>query len=95
VTGRLAGHAVEFDVDVVHASARGLELVADGPISLGVTYLVSPTFGGSDVDALISVRGGGLLGRLLAKATESLLAAGALRLSLERLARELQPAVAA
>jgi hypothetical protein len=35
------------------------------------------------------------LGRVLAKATESLLAAGALRLSLARLAREFEPALAA
>ena len=47
------------------------------------------------MDAAISVEGGGLLGRLLAKATEAPLAAGPLRISLERIARELQPALAA
>jgi hypothetical protein len=41
------------------------------------------------------VDGHGLFGRVLAKATEALLAAGALRGSLERLGRELQPALAA
>ena len=40
-------------------------------------------------------RGTGLLGRILARATEAVLAAGAIRLALEQLARELEPALAA
>jgi hypothetical protein len=95
VAGRLAGRAVEFDVDVLRASGERLELVAEGPISLGVRYLLRPSAGGSEVDASVSVQGQGLFGRVLAKATEALLAAGALRLSLERLAGELEPALAA
>ena len=94
VAGRLAGHSVEFDVDVIKASEERLELVASGPIDLGVTYLLRPASGGSEIDASVSVRGGGLMGRLLAKAAEALLAAGALRLSLDRLAGELRPALA-
>ena len=95
VAGRLAGRSVEFEVDVVRASDERLELVADGPISLGVRYMLRPAASGSHIDASVSVVGRGLLGRVLATATEASLAAGALRLSLERLARELEPAVAA
>jgi Polyketide cyclase / dehydrase and lipid transport len=92
VAGRLAGRSVEFDVDVRDASDERLELTAKGPISLNVLYELQPAATGSEIDASVSVQGNGLFGRLLAKATETLLAAGALRLSLERLARELQPA---
>jgi hypothetical protein len=86
---------VEFDIDVLRASDNRLELVAEGPISLGVQYLLRPQGRGSQINASISVRGSGLFGRVLAKATEALLASGALRMSLERLAGELQPALAA
>ncbi|HET7378889.1 MAG TPA: SRPBCC family protein [Gaiellales bacterium] len=95
VAGRLAGRSVEFDVDVLRVSDELLELVADGPISLSVRYMLRPAASGSQVDASVSVDGRGVLGRVLAKATEALLAAGALRVSLERLARELEPALAA
>lgn len=95
VAGRLAGRSVEFDVDVLDACDQRLELVADGAISLDVLYMMRPAPAGSEVEATVSVDGGGLLGRVLAKATEALLAAGALRMSLERIAGELQPALAA
>src|SRR6516162_4286058 len=81
VAGRLAGRSVEFDVDVLSATDDRLELVADGPISLGVEYRLHPVGAGSQVDASVSVEGSGLFGRLLAKATEALLAGGALRMS--------------
>ena len=76
------------------ASGDRLALVADGPISIDVQYVVRPVPEGSDVRASVSVEGRGLFGRVLASATEALLAAGALRSSLERLGRQL-PAVAA
>jgi len=95
VAGRLAGRSVEFDVDVRRASAERLELVADGPISIDVKYRMRPAGSDSEIEASVSVKGRGLFGRVLAKATEALLAAGALRMSLERLADELQPALAA
>jgi hypothetical protein len=95
VAGRLAGRSVEFDVNVVDASDERLVLRAEGPISLHVRYLLRPDAAGSDIDASVSVAGKGLFGRLLAQATEALLAAGALRLSLERLRRELELAPAA
>lgn len=95
VAGRLAGHAVEFDVDVVRASDGRLELVAHGPISMDVRYQALPAGSWSRVEASVGVEGRGLCGRVLAKATETLLAGGALRMALDRLARELQPALAA
>lgn len=60
-------------------------------ISLGVQYVMRPGPAGSEVEAAISVEGGGLFGRVLAKVTEALLAAGALHMLLERIARELEP----
>jgi hypothetical protein len=95
VAGRLAGRSVEFDVDVLRASHDRFELVAQGPISIDVKYRLRPTGTSSEIEASIAVDGRGLFGRLLAKATEALLAGGALRMSLERLAGELRHALAA
>lgn len=94
VAGRLAGRSLEFDVDVLRASDDRLELVAEGPISIDVRYVLRPAGASSEVRASIAVEGRGLFGRMLAKATEALLAGGALRMSLERLGRELGPAIA-
>jgi hypothetical protein len=93
VTGRLAGRSLEFDVDVLRVSEDRLDLIAEGPISIDVSYVVRPAGSSSEVRASIGVEGRGLLGRVLAKATEALLASGALRMSLERLAHELGPAL--
>jgi hypothetical protein len=94
VAGRLAGRVVEFDVDVLRASVERLDLVAHGPISIDVHYRLRPADTGSEIEASVSVEGRGLFGRVLAKATETLLAGGALRMSLNRLAGELEPALA-
>ena len=95
VAGRLAGRSVNFDVDVLRASDERFELVAKGPICIDVKYPLRPAGSSSEVEASIAVDGRGLLGRVLAKATEALLAGGALRMSLDRLAGELRPALAA
>jgi hypothetical protein len=95
VAGRLAGRSVEFEVDVRRASDERLELVAEGPISIDVQYTLRPAGAESEIEACVSVEGQGFFGRVLAKATETLLAAGALRMSIDRLANELQPALAA
>lgn len=89
VAGRLAGRAVEFEVTVFEVTGERLALAADGPISIDVQYVVRPVPGGTDVRASVSVEGRGLFGRVLASATEALLAAGALRSSLDRLGRQL------
>ena len=96
VNGRLAGQRVGFDVAVHEAGAQRLALTASGPIALDVAYDLEPADGGSRVVASIGVRpGGGLSGRLLAHATDALLASGALDHAISRIARELDAAVAA
>ena len=95
VQGRLAGRALEFEVDVAEADDGNLILTACGPIRLDVEYHARPLDIGSELSASVSVTGRGLLGRLLAQATDALLAGGALRTAVDRLARELEPALAA
>jgi hypothetical protein len=89
VCGRLAGRAVEFDVEVHHADANRLALSADGPVALDVAYELVAAAHGSDLHASVAVRPrGGLRGRLLAEATAAVLAGGALHVALGRIARE-------
>jgi Polyketide cyclase / dehydrase and lipid transport len=94
VRGQLAGQTAEFFVRVLEVSDQRLTLVAQGPLSFEVDYAVRPVHSGSRIHASVSVFGRGLIGRLLAKATEALLAAGALQSSLNRLANQPQPAIA-
>jgi hypothetical protein len=89
VSGRLAGRRVGFDVAVQKADESGLALRASGPVGLDVDYRLAPHTNGAEVHASISVRPSrGLLGRLLAEATNALLSAGALENALARLSRE-------
>lgn len=79
VTGRLAGVPVSFDVEVHAADTGRLEISAEGPIGLDVRYDLAPADGGAEMTASVSVRsGGGLTGRVAAKAAMTLLSAGAL-----------------
>ena len=94
VSGQLAGQSAEFSVHVLEVSDERLALLARGPVSLEVEYAVRPAQPGSRIHASVSVLGHGLVGRLLAKATGALLAAGALQSSLNRLANQPQPAIA-
>jgi hypothetical protein len=93
VCGSLAGRSVEFEVDVSEADDGHLLLTAVGPIRLDVEYLAVAAAEGSEVHASITVTGQGLLGRLLAQATDALLAAGALNQAVDRIAGELEPAI--
>jgi hypothetical protein len=98
VSGSLAGRRVGFDVEVHTADASGLELTAEGPISIDVLYELEPVDGGSEVTASIGLRdGAGFAGRLLAKATGALLKGGALDAAAGRIARaaECAPCVVA
>ena len=98
VSGSLAGRRVGFDVEVHTADASGLELTADGPISIDVLYELEPVDRGSEVTASIGLRdGAGFTGRLLAKATGALLKGGALDAAAGRIARaaEYAPCVVA
>src|SRR5438105_9528119 len=53
VSGNLAGKRVGFDVEVHAADAGGIELTADGPISIDVLYELEAVVGGSEVTASI------------------------------------------
>jgi hypothetical protein len=85
VRGGLAGRSLEFDVEVFEADDGRLSLVASGPISIDVQYVLTPAPNGSEVRASVSVQGSGLMGRLLAQATDALLAAGALQTAVNRI----------
>jgi hypothetical protein len=95
VRGELAGRGVEFLVDVAKADDGHLALTATGPIRIDVDYRVIGHARGSSLRARIGVAGSGLFGRVLARATDALLAAGALRLAVDRIAEELEPAALA
>ena len=95
VEGRLAGRALAFDVDVARADDEALRLTADGPIRLDVAYRIRGTAAGSELHAIVDVSGRGLRGRVLAQATDALLASGALRVAVDRLAGEFAPALVA
>jgi len=89
VSGKLAGKRVGFDVKVHEAVDNRLRLNADGPIGFDVRYDLEPAPSGSEVRASVCVRPNrGLTGRLLAEATNALLAAGALQAAFSRLAHE-------
>jgi hypothetical protein len=97
VTGGIAGLNLGFDVEVHAADEDGLELTAEGPIGIDVRYELAAHEEGSEVTASVSVRGGGgITGRLVARATAALLAAGALDGAAGRIARaaETAPALA-
>jgi hypothetical protein len=88
VSGSLAGLRVGFDVRVHAADIDGIELSADGPVAFDVRYGLRPADGGSEVSATVSLkRSRGLTSRLIGKATEALLAAGALDSAAGRIAR--------
>lgn len=93
VGGSIGGRGVEFLVKVAAASDGCLALTATGPIRIDVEYVASAAGAQSDVRASVGVHGHGLVGRVLAKATDALLAGGALRAALARLAGELEPAL--
>jgi hypothetical protein len=93
VRGRLIGRPLEFEVLVREADSGRLALSASGPVRLDVEYLATGCTDGSEVCASVAVSGQGLWGRALAQATETLLAAGALRAALDRIAREVKPAL--
>jgi hypothetical protein len=88
VTGKLAGVRVGFDVEVHAADERRLELSADGPVGLDVSYELTTDEAGAALSARVSMRrSGGLTGRLVANATAALLSAGALEGAAGRIAR--------
>ncbi len=95
VFGLLSGQRVEFEVDILQAQDGRLALQATGPIELEVEYVATSLDRGSELRASVAVTGRGFIGRLLAGATEAMLAAGALNTAIGRLADEFDPALAA
>ncbi len=91
VCGVLASRGVEFLVHVAEAENGRLSLTATGPIRIDVEYVVIGHARGSNLRARIGVAGSGLLGRVFARATDALFAAGALPAALDRISRALEP----
>ena len=91
VRGALGGPLVHFDVDVAEADDGRLALTATGPIRLDVEYHAVEVDDGSEVCASVAVSGSGLTGRILARATDALLAGGALTTAVGRIAEQLRP----
>ena len=74
---------------MLEATDDRLALLANGPVELDVDYRVEPTDLGTSVQAKVSVRSaGGTTGRLIARAVNTLLAAGVLDRALGRIAAE-------
>jgi Polyketide cyclase / dehydrase and lipid transport len=96
VSGRLAGRYVEFEVEVHEAEDGRLHLRADGPIGFDVRYDLAPAPDGSEVRASVAVRPSkGIVGRIMAEATNALFAAGALQKAIARIGLEAAAAPAA
>jgi Polyketide cyclase / dehydrase and lipid transport len=89
--GRIAGRAVGFDVRILRADDRRLELEASGPIHIAAEYEARPggCGGSTELRASVSVKSkGGLAGRVLSGAAEAMLRAGALDAAVSRIADE-------
>jgi Polyketide cyclase / dehydrase and lipid transport len=92
VVGRIAGRRIAFDVDVLVADASSLTLLASeagGSVSLDVHYELSPALTGSELTATVAVaESRGFTGRVIAQVADAMLAGGALRQAVSRIARE-------
>jgi len=95
VTGLIAGQRVGFEIEVLAADEQGLWLRATGPIEIEVEYGLVALEGATEIDAQVSVAPrGGLVGRVLSRATDGLLAAGMLDAAVGRIAREVEAPLA-
>ncbi|MEA2428199.1 MAG: hypothetical protein QOF37_1827 [Thermoleophilaceae bacterium] len=91
LSGKLAGRGVSFDVEVIKAGDGQLELRVLGPVEMDVAYDAVLAGEGTEVVASVAVRNaGGLIGRMLASATDALLAGGALNVAVQGVAREVE-----
>jgi hypothetical protein len=95
VRGALGGPMVQFEVAVTEADDGRLVLTATGPIRLDVEYEAVAIENGSQVRASVAVSGSGLRGRILARATDALLAGGALSNAVGRIADHFAPVAVA
>jgi hypothetical protein len=87
VAGRVAGRRLSFDVEVLNASKGKLVVHAVGPVDIDVEYGIHPEKDGSEeLRVWIDVSSaGGLIGRLVASATDAAFAAGALERVVQRI----------
>ena len=89
VSGRVFGAPIRFHLHTLAADPSGLRLHARGPIDLLVHYSLRPIASGCEMRAHVSIRPArSRAGRLAARAARTLLAAGTLDDTLERIARE-------
>ena len=87
VRGQIAGIGTCYDVEVLAADERRLKLRADGPVPLDVEYAIAHDGVNAAIRAEVVVSpGAGLRGRVMSRAVDGLLAAGALDVALSRLA---------
>jgi hypothetical protein len=87
--GRIAGRNVAFEIHVVAADERGLSLRATGPVRFEVDYRLTPAARRTRIEAQITLaQTGGITGALIARATNAMLGAGALRFALRTVAAE-------
>lgn len=88
IAGQLAGRRMSFDVEIFKASDGRLRLRATGPVEIEVEYgVVARDDGSGELTAWIAVSSsGGLIGRLVASATDAVLAAGALDATVRKIA---------
>ncbi|HTX30709.1 MAG TPA: SRPBCC family protein [Solirubrobacteraceae bacterium] len=90
VTGSLAGIGVAFDVEVACANLERLELTAQGPVGLEVSYRFLEHGEGVLVEATVRIIGrGGVMAQVLHGAVAAVLSAGALDSALRRLGASL------
>jgi hypothetical protein len=87
LAGRIAGKTVAFDVEIHEADDRRLALRASGPFDIVASYEAVPRGGRTELRAAVSVEGTGFAGRLMSRAADALLAAGALDSTMSRIAR--------
>lgn len=89
VEGRIAGQRARFELVIHRADEHELSLSATGPIEINASYQLQRCPDGTYVQAHVEVRGhGGLSGRILAHATDAVLAGGAISFALRRVAKE-------
>jgi|GEM_PF-4819308 len=87
--GSLIGRRVAFELEILRADRRSLELRARGPLEIQARYDARPAGAATFLRADVSVAPGpGLLGHVAARAADALLAAGALDQALHRIAGE-------
>src|SRR3954466_10170124 len=88
LAGRIAGKTVAFDVEIHEADDRRLALRASGPFDIVARYQAAPRRDRAGLRGAVSVEGCGVAGRLMSRAADALLAAGALDSTISRIARE-------